>query len=216
METFRLMWQLYSSNPVVFWEAVARHVELVLVPMAAAILLAVPLGVFVARVRWLAPPVIGLASILQTIPALALLALLIVLGFGIGKVPAEIALFLYALLPILRNTYTGIVGVDSSIKKAARGVGMTELQVLLRVELPLASGVIWAGIRTTMVIIVGTAPLAALIGGGGLGQFITQGMATVRNEFILLGAIPATLMALLADAVMGRVETWLTPRGLKL
>lgn len=216
MEILNLMWQAYARNPDAFWNALIRHLELVLVPMFFAILVAVPLGILIARVRWLYGPVMGFANILQTIPALALLALLIVLGAGIGKRPAMIALFLYALLPIIRNTAAGIMGVDSALKKAARGMGMTDLQVLMRVELPLAFRVIWAGIRTTAVIVVGSAPLAALIGGGGLGDFMVQGMARIRHELILLGAIPAALMALLADWSMGVIENWVIPRGLKL
>lgn len=216
MEILHLMWVAYSKNPAYFWTAVSRHVELVAVPMLAAILVSVPLGIFITRVRRLANPVLWFASMLYTIPALALLALLIVLGFGIGKKPSMIAMFLYALLPILRNTYAGITGVDSFIKKAARGMGMTDWQVLLQVELPLAFRVIWAGIRTTAVIIIGSAPLAALIGGGGLGELITRGMSTMRDEWILLGAVPSALMALGADWLMGVIENWVIPRGLKL
>lgn len=216
MEILNLLWAAYSKKPDVFWGALGRHLELVLWPMFFAIIIAVPLGILITRVKWLYAPIVGAANVLQTVPALALLALLIVLGSGIGKRPAMIALFLYALLPILRNTYAGITGVDSFIKKAARGMGMTDMQVLLQVELPLAFRVIWAGIRTTAVIVVGSAPLAALVGGGGLGDFIVQGMAMLRDELILLGAVPAALMALLTDWLMGVIENWVTPRGLKL
>lgn len=216
MEILNLVWKAYEKNPAAFWNALGRHLELVAVPMLFAIIIAVPLGILVTRVRWLYTPIMGFANVMQTVPALAMLAFLIVLGAGIGKKPSMIALFLYALLPILRNTYAGINGVDSFIKKAARGMGMTDMQVLIRVELPLAFRVIWAGIRTTAVIVVGSAPLAALVGGGGLGEFITQGMAMIRNELILLGAVPAAALALLADWLMGLLENWVTPRGLKL
>ena len=158
----------------------------------------------------------GIANVLQTIPSLALLALMIPLGLGIGRKPALIALFLYSLLPILRNTYIGIRSVDDSIKEAATGMGMTYFQRLYMVELPIALPVIIGGIRTATIIIIGTATLAAMIGGGGLGDFIITGLGMVRDELILLGAIPAALLALLADFLLGKLEYILTPRGLRI
>ena len=158
----------------------------------------------------------GCSHVLQTIPSLALLALMIPLGLGIGKKPAMVALFLYSLLPILRNTYTGIKGVDDSVREAAIGMGMTYFQRLYMVELPMAFSVIMAGVRTATVITIGTATLAALIGGGGLGDFIVTGLGMVRDELIPLGALPAAIMALLADFLLGKLEDWLTPKGLKI
>ncbi|MDQ7176654.1 ABC transporter permease, partial [Staphylococcus chromogenes] len=142
--------------------------------------------------------VINIAAVLQTIPSLALLGLMIPL-FGIGTVPAVIALVVYALLPILRNTYTGITGVDDSLVEAAKGIGMKPMRRLTKVELPLAMPVIMAGIRTAMVLIIGTATLAALIGAGGLGDLILLGIDRNNTSLILIGAIPAAILAILFD-----------------
>lgn len=202
------------SDDVVF--ALQEHVIIVLIPIAVAILVAVPLGILATRHKWIESPVMAIANVLQTVPSLALLALMIPLGLGIGKRPAMVALFLYSLLPILRNTYTGIQSVPRSVKDAARGMGMTQFQRLYMVELPIAFSVIMAGIRTATVICIGTATLAALIGGGGLGEFIVTGLGMVRDELILLGAVPAALMALLADFLMAKLEDLVTPRGLKV
>lgn len=196
--------------------AIQEHLVLVSVPVALAALVTVPLGILAARYRWIEIPVMGIANVLQTIPSLALLALMIPLGVGIGQKPALIALFLYALLPILRNTYLGIRSVDDSIKEAATGMGMTYFQRLYMVELPIALSVIVGGIRTAAIIIIGTATLAAMVGGGGLGDFIVTGLGMVRDELILLGAIPAALLALLADFLLGKLEYILTPRGLRI
>lgn len=196
--------------------AIQEHLVLVSVPVALAALVTVPLGILAARYRWIEIPVMGIANVLQTIPSLALLALMIPLGVGIGQKPALIALFLYSLLPILRNTYLGIRSVDDSIKEAATGMGMTYFQRLYMVELPIALSVIVGGIRTAAIIIIGTATLAAMVGGGGLGDFIITGLGMVRDELILLGAIPAALLALLADFLLGKLEYILTPRGLRI
>ncbi len=196
--------------------ALREHLLLVFIPVGFATLVTIPLGILATRYRLVEVPVMALANILQTIPSLALLALMIPLGFGIGQRPAMIALFLYALLPILRNTYIGLRSVDEGIKEAATGMGMTYFQRLYMVELPIAVPVIIGGIRTATVIIIGTATLAALIGGGGLGDFIITGLGMVRDELILLGAIPAALLALLADFILGKVEYFVTPRGLRI
>lgn len=196
--------------------AIQDHLILVAIPVALATLVSVPLGILAARYRWIEVPVMGIANVLQTIPSLALLALMIPLGLGIGRKPALIALFLYSLLPILRNTYIGIRSVDDSIKEAATGMGMTYFQRLYMVELPIALSMIIGGIRTATIIIIGTATLAAMIGGGGLGDFIITGLGMVRDELILLGAIPAALLALLADFLLGKLEYILTPRGLRI
>ena len=151
---------------------------------------------------------------MQTVPSLALFGLLIPIPFigGIGARTAIIALALYALLPLIRNTYTGIKGVDRSIVEAARGMGMTDRQLLWQVELPLSLNVIIAGIRVATVISVGLATIAAAIGAGGLGEFIFRGLAMVNNQVILAGAVPAALLALTADFSLGRLEKWLAPR----
>lgn len=196
--------------------AIQEHLVLVFTPVLLAAVISIPLGILATRYRWVEVPVMNIANIFQTIPSLALLALMIPLGLGIGQKPALVALFLYALLPILRNTYIGIRNVDESVKEAAKGMGMTYFQILYMVELPIALSVIMGGIRTATVIIIGTATLAAMIGGGGLGDFIVTGLGMVRNELILLGAIPAAVLALIAEFALGRLERILTPRGLRI
>ncbi len=194
-----------------------EHLYLVTVAIFIAIIVGIPLGILVTRKPKLKKPILGFANIMQTIPSLALFGLLIpvpVLG-GIGDRTAIIALTLYSLLPIIRNTYTGIVGVDPAIVAAGTGMGMTDMQLLWQVELPLALGVILAGVRVAAVIAIGLATIAAAIGAGGLGVFIFRGVATVNNQLLLAGAIPAALMALTADFGLGFVETRLWKSTLK-
>ncbi|MDN4618231.1 ABC transporter permease [Paenibacillus sp. PsM32] len=194
--------------------ATGVHIKLVLISMLIAIVVGVPAGILVARIKGLRTPIIGVASILQTIPGLALLGFMIPI-FGIGTITAVAALFLYSLLPVIRNTFTGIKDVDPAIIEAARGMGLTSRQILFRVQLPLALSVIMAGIRTATVINVGTATLAAFIGAGGLGDFIFLGITRNIDALILLGAIPAAILALVFDYLLGLVERWTTPRGLR-
>ncbi|QLK85504.1 ABC transporter permease/substrate-binding protein [Staphylococcus sp. 17KM0847] len=182
-------------------QALLTHVQLSFIALLIAVLIGVPLGILLTKTPRLSEGVINIAAVLQTIPSLALLGLMIPL-FGIGTVPAVIALVVYALLPILRNTYTGIVGVDASLIEAAKGIGMKPTRRLIRVELPLAMPVIMAGIRTAMVLIVGTATLAALIGAGGLGDLILLGIDRNNTSLILIGAIPAALLAILFDVIL--------------
>ncbi|MBE3580831.1 MAG: ABC transporter permease [Thermoanaerobacteraceae bacterium] len=204
------------SHPEEFVGAIRDHIFLlVAVPVGLAVLVAVPLGILATRYSWLEKIVMTVANILQTVPSLALLAILIVLGLGIGYPPAIAALFLYSLLPILRNTYTGLKGVDPFIKEAALGMGMTGIQRLRMVELPLAFSVIMAGIRTATVMCIGTGTLAALAGAGGLGTFIVRGLQMLWDHLIIVGAVPAALMALLADFILGKIEHALIPRGLR-
>jgi osmoprotectant transport system permease protein len=195
--------------------ATSQHIELVLLSMAIAIVVGVPLGIIVTRVPPLRSWIIGGASILQTIPSLALLGFMIPL-FGIGIKTAIAALFLYSLLPIIRNTYTGIQDVDRSTIEAAKGMGMTNWQILLKVEFPLALSIIMAGIRTATVINVGTATLAAFIGSGGLGDFIFLGIQRNIDALILIGALPAAALAIVLDLLLGYMEKITTPRGLKI
>lgn len=191
-----------------------QHLELSLIAVIISILIAVPTGIILTRYQRLASPIIGLASLFQTIPSLALLGFMIPL-LGIGWTPAIVALTIYGLLPILRNTYTGILNVDKSIIEAGVGMGMTSLQVLVKVELPLALSVIMAGIRTATVMIIGVATLAALIGAGGLGDLIFRGIALVSGDLILAGAIPAALLALIFDTLLEWLEKMVTPKGIK-
>ncbi|CAM2916637.1 ABC transporter permease [Paenibacillus sediminis] len=196
-------------------QASLQHIELVLLSMAVAIIIGIPLGIIITRLPFLKTGVLSGAGILQTIPSLALLGFMIPL-FGIGTTTAIAALFLYSLLPIIRNTYTGIQDVDRSVIEAARGMGLTNLQTLFKVELPLALSVIMAGIRTATVINVGTATLAAFIGAGGLGDFIFLGITRNIDALVLIGAVPAAVLALVLDFILGLLERFTTPRGLKV
>ncbi len=186
-------------------EQTIEHTGLTFLAVFLAVLLAVPAGIAASRFPRLASPMLGLAGVLQTIPSIALLGFLLPL-LGIGVKPAIVALFLYALLPILRNTFEGIKGVDPAVTEAAAGMGMTNWQQLLRVELPLAMPVIFAGIRTATVINVGVATLAAYIGAGGLGEFIFGGIALNNSSMILAGAIPAALLAILFDQLLALLQ----------
>ncbi|MCD8827417.1 ABC transporter permease/substrate-binding protein [Staphylococcus gallinarum] len=178
-----------------------EHIQISFIALLIAALIGVPLGILLTKTKKLSEIVMNIAAILQTIPSLALLGLMIPL-FGIGKVPAVIALVVYALLPILRNTYTGIAEVDPSLVEAAKGIGMKPGRRLTKVELPIAMPVIMAGIRTAMVLIIGTATLAALIGAGGLGDLILLGIDRNDSSLILIGAIPAALLAILFDLAL--------------
>ncbi len=207
--------KVISDNPDEFLTALGQHVfNLVLIPVLLAIVIAVPLGILATRHALLEKVFLTIVNILQTIPSLALLTLLIVIGLGIGTRPAIVALFLYSLLPILRNTVVGIKNVDPFLKEAALGMGMTGWQRLRMIEMPLAFSVIMGGIRTAAVICIGTGTLAAYIGAGGLGQFIVRGLNFFREELLLVGAVPSALLALLTDYLLGRFERKVTPRGL--
>lgn len=192
-----------------------QHILLSFTAILLAILIAVPAGIFLTRYRYLATIILGIASVLQTIPSLALLGFLIPL-VGIGSLPAIIAMVVYALLPILRNTYTGILDINQSLIEAGRGMGMTKGQLLMMVELPLARPVIFAGIRTATVMTIGVATLAAFIGAGGLGDLILRGISMVDTGIILAGAIPAALLAILFDLLLAWIDWRVTPRGLRI
>jgi osmoprotectant transport system permease protein len=191
-----------------------EHLFLVAVSTLIAALLGIPLGIAAVRRPALGRWVLGFASVVQTIPSLALFGFLIPLPFlgGIGARTALVALVLYALLPIVRNTWAGITGVDPAVREAAVGLGLTPRQILWMVELPLAQGVIFAGLRVATVISVGVATIAAAIGAGGLGMFIFRGVSMVDNRLILAGAIPAAVLALLLDFGLSRVEAFLKRR----
>ncbi|WP_026478599.1 ABC transporter permease [Alkaliphilus transvaalensis] len=191
-----------------------QHLQLTGLAVLCAILVGLPLGILIARNKRLANPVLGIANIFQTLPSLALFGLIIPV-MGIGEVPAIFVLFLYALLPIIKNTYTGIINVDSSLIEAGKGMGMTKGQILRRVQIPLAVSVIMAGIRIATVINIGTATIASLIGAGGLGDLIFRGISSGSNNMILAGAIPAALLAIIVDWILGGVEYLVTPKGLK-
>ncbi|HXV85588.1 MAG TPA: ABC transporter permease [Gemmatimonadales bacterium] len=190
------------------WLRTVEHVQLVVISCSLAIAIGVPLGVLLTRRPRLSAPVLGFANVVQTIPSLALFGFLLPLPFlgGIGPQTAIVALVLYGLLPIIRNTFTGISSVDPAVREAARGMGMSDAQLLWMVELRLAAPVILAGIRIAAVLAVGIGTIAAAIGGGGLGAFIFRGVAMVNHVVILAGAIPAALLALAADGGLHLLE----------
>ncbi len=200
--------RFYLDNTREVVGLVGQHLLLVLVSTAIAVAIGVPLGILLTRRPAWRAPVLGLANLFQTIPSLALFGFLIPLPLlgGIGARTAIVALVVYALLPIVRNTYVGISGIDPAVREAARGMGMTDGELLRIVELPLSAGVILAGIRVATVVGVGTATIAAAIGAGGLGVYIFRGVAVVDNTLILAGAVPAALLALGADGLLGMLE----------
>jgi osmoprotectant transport system permease protein len=194
-------------------EATLEHMWLVGATMLLAIAIGLPLGIVVARKPWLSKPILGSANIAETIPSLALLGFLLPvpwLGERADRLTIT-ALTLYALLPIIRNTAAGIVGVDPAVREAARGMGLTSRQILFQVELPLSVSTILAGIRVATVLTIGIATIAAAVGAGGLGEFIFRGLAMVNDHLILAGAIPAALLALGADFLLGIMERVLRP-----
>lgn len=187
---------------------IAQHLWLVFISIAIAVAIALPLGILISRRQKLRGPVLAIANIMQTIPSLALFGFLIPLPFigGIGPRTAIVALVFYALLPIIRNTVTGILGVDKSIREAAVAMGMTDRQILFQVELPLAISVILTGVRVAVVITIGVAIIAAEVGAGGLGEYIFRGLRLNDNRLLLAGAVPSALMALIADFGFGMIE----------
>jgi osmoprotectant transport system permease protein len=201
-------WTFFITHRSEIFDATLDHVSLVLIAMLMAILIGVPLGMFIVQRPALRTFALGVASIFQTIPSLALFGFLIPIPLigGIGRRTAIVALVLYALLPILRNTYVGLTSIDPAVLEAAEAMGMTNAQIQTRVRLPLALPIILAGIRTATVITIGVATIAAAIGAGGLGTFIFRGVAMVSDAVILAGAIPAALLAILADLSLALVE----------
>jgi osmoprotectant transport system permease protein len=208
------VWQFMLQNRAEVLELTLEHLWLVGVSTVLAVLIGIPLGILVSRYPVLNKPVLGGANIIQTVPSLALFGFLLPspwIGERADRL-AILALTLYALLPLIRNTYTGIRGVDRAIVEAGRGMGLTDRQLLWQVELPLSLGVIIAGVRVAVVISVGLATIAAAIGAGGLGEYIFRGLAMVSNSVILAGAIPAACMAITADVLLGWLEKRLSPR----
>jgi len=200
-----ILFDTFQQRSGDLWTALIQHMQLSFISLLIAVLIAVPLGIFLMERKRIAEPIIQVTAIFQTIPSLAILGLLIPL-VGIGTVPAIVALIIYALLPILRNTYTGLTGIDPSLNEAADAMGMSRRRKLLKVQLPLALPVIMAGIRTAMVLIIGTATVAALIGAGGLGSLILLGIDRGNNYLIVLGAVPAALLAIVFDQLLRYFE----------
>ena len=191
-----------------------EHMKITGVAVFLAILVGVPLGIYITKNKKVSNVVLNTANVFQTLPSLALFGLIIPI-MGIGFKPAIFVLFLYALLPIIKNTYIGINSIEPSIIEAGRGMGMTKTQILTMVEIPLALPIIMGGIRISTVINIGTATIAALIGAGGLGDFIFKGISMGNNNMILAGAVPTALLAMSVDFILGVVENKLTPQGLK-
>lgn len=199
------LWEFMQQQADKLGVQTMQHIGLTFISLFIAVLVGLPLGIYITRKKQLSGIVLGIAGILQTIPSIALLGFMIPV-LGIGAKPAIVALLLYALLPIIRNTYTGITGVDEAVKEAAVAMGMNKWQVLFKVELPLAMPVILAGIRTATVINVGVATLASYIAAGGLGEFIFGGISLNNTNMILAGAIPAAILAILFDFLLSRLQ----------
>lgn len=212
----------FQSLGVEMLQRTFEHIYLTFIAMIIAICIALPVGILLARNRWprFTTAAMGIAGVIQTVPSLALIAF-IVLIFAfvslptIGVLPALVALVLYALLPILRNTFTGIRQVDPAVIEVATGMGMTPRQILLSVELPLSLPVIMAGIRISTVWTIGVATLCGLIGAGGLGDLILKGLRSIKMDYLIAGTVPAAILALVFDGILARVEAWLTPEGMR-
>ncbi|WP_069998722.1 ABC transporter permease [Cellulosilyticum sp. I15G10I2] len=203
------------KNQKMISQSLMVHTELVITAVFIGALIAIPAGIILSRYQKAAKLTLGFAGIIQTIPGLVMLGFALML-FGIGKMPAIVVLALYAILPILTNTYVGIAEVDKHYKEAAKGIGMTSMQILFKVEIPIALPTIVSGIKISTVYIVSWATLAALIGAGGLGDLIWTGLSTTNNYYIIAGAIPAAIMAVLIGSVIGGLQRLVTPRGLKV
>lgn len=202
------VWHFLAQNRAEVFQLTLEHLWLVAISMLFAIVIGIPLGILITRWPALDKPILGSANVIQTIPSLALFGFLLPAPWFGERADrmAILALTVYSLLPLIRNTYVGIRGVDAAVVEAARGMGMTDRQMLFQVQLPLSLGVIIAGVRVATVISVGLATIAAAIGAGGLGELIFRGLAMVSDAVILAGAIPAALLALLADFGLGRLE----------
>ncbi|MBL5773040.1 ABC transporter permease [Heyndrickxia sporothermodurans] len=211
MNTIQGLFDYYANNGGYVWEQFYRHFLMSAYGVIFAAIVAIPLGIVIARYRKLSTWVISLANIIQTIPALAMLSVLM-LVMGLGTNTVVLSLFLYSLLPILKNTYTGIVNVDQFLLESGRAMGMTKFQILRMVELPLSLSVIMAGLRNALVVAIGIATIGTFVGAGGLGDIIVRGTnVTNGSSIILAGAIPTALMAVAADFLMGWLERILSP-----
>lgn len=192
-----------------------EHLYISVIALILAIIFSVPLGILLTRTKRLAKVSLTIASVLQTIPTLAVLALMIPL-FGVGKVPAIVALFFYVLLPILNNTIIGVESIDKNVREAGKSMGMTEFQLMKGVELPLALPMILSGIRLSSVYVISWATLASFIGAGGLGDYIFNGLNLYDANMIITATILITALALLVDFCLSRIEKWIVPKGLKV
>ncbi|EIJ46904.1 proline/glycine betaine ABC transporters permease [Herbaspirillum sp. GW103] len=200
-------------------ELTLQHLELVGIAVSLAIAIGVPLGILIVRVRWLAGPLMGLATIVLTLPSIALFGLMIPVfsqfGAGIGPLPAITAVFLYSLLPIMRNTYLALENIEAGIKEAGIGIGMTFWQRLRMVDLPLAVPVILGGVRTAVVMNIGVMAIAAIIGAGGLGVLILHAISQSNMQKLVVGAVMISVLAIIADTLLERLQKILTPKGVQ-
>ncbi len=214
MELVQYAW----ANSDLLIARTVEHISLVGVAVGLATLTGVPIGIVITQSERVARTVLYIASIIITIPSIALFGLMIpilsVIGHGIGYVPAVIAVLLYSQLPIIRNTYTAINNVNPALREAARGIGMSPLQRLRQVEIPLAVPVIMAGVRTAVVLNIGVMAIAAYIGAGGLGTFISRGISQSDPRQLIVGAVAVSLLAIIVDYALLALQKWLTPRGL--
>lgn len=211
-DTFSLFLEVITTRGDMLVKSLGQHVYISLGSMCIALVVAIPLGIYLTRNKKIAESIIGFTGVFQTIPSIALFGFLLPI-VGIGVKPTVIALVLYALLPIVRNVYTGIIEVNQSTVDAGKGMGMTNTQILWMIELPLALPVIMAGIRTATITTIGVTTIAAFVGAGGLGEIIFRGVSMMRTELILAGAIPSAALALLADFLLKKLEIKVTPRG---
>ncbi|PRY83854.1 ABC transporter permease [Alkalibacterium olivapovliticus] len=211
MNTLQQLIYYVQENGSYLWEQFSRHFLISIYGVLFAAIVAIPIGFYIARHSKLADWVVGAANVIQTIPSLAMLSILM-LGFGIGVTTVIITVFLYSLLPIVKNTYAGVKNVDNALMDAAKGMGMTRWQQTYKVELPMSISVIMAGLRNALVVAIGVTAIGTFIGAGGLGDIIQRGVnASQGGAIILAGAIPTALMAVAADLVLGWLEKKLDP-----
>lgn len=215
MGVIQSFWDTVVSRQDLIIESTIEHMYLSFTAILVAVLISLPLGIYISKKEKVAEFYIGVTAVLQTIPSLALFGFLVPL-LGIGAKTALVALIVYALLPILRNTYAGITGVDEAVIEAGKGMGMTSRQILFQIQLPLSLSFLMAGIRTATVLTVGVATLATFVGAGGLGDVIWRGLQSWNNELVLAGAIPVALLALSFDFLLKAMEKRATPKGLKI
>lgn len=209
------MMDFLRNNGQELFKKALEHLEISVIALLIAIIVAVPIGIMLSRMKRTSNVVLTIAGVLQTIPTLAVLAIMIPI-FGVGKMAAIIALFIYVLLPILNNTVLGVQQIDSNLKDAAKSMGMTRLQMMKDVELPLALPLILSGVRLSAVYVISWATLASYVGAGGLGDFVFNGLNLYNANMIIAAAIAVTILALIADFVLSRIEKWAVPKGLKV
>lgn len=212
--TFRSLLDFFRNRNDEIIQRLLEHIQLTFVSVGLAILIGIPIGILIARYRKASGPVIGVANTIQAIPSLAILAFLIPFA-GIGEKPSIIMVILYSLLPIVKNCYTGLINIDKDLLEAAKGMGMTQRQVLFKVQMPLAMPVIMAGIRISAVTAVGLMTIAAFAGAGGLGQLINMGLQGLNFTMVIAGAVPACILALLFDFIIGTFERITVPKGIR-